>query len=113
MSSLAGQELPLDDERVEVADQAIFATLAVVESLDGLVAETAEKTTSAMQEHVPTDLPTEPMEAGKGGEGGDPKVTNAEFVAAVFTDLPEGAFAAVCSKPGNPNQGGWIARRAD
>ena len=46
-------------------------------------------------------------------EGGFFQITNAEFIAAVFTDLPEGAFAAVCSKPGNPNLGGWIARRAD
>ena len=53
------------------------------------------------------------MEAGKGGKGGDFQITNAEFIAAVFTDLPEGAFAAVCSKPGNPNLGGWVARRAD
>ena len=53
------------------------------------------------------------MEAGKGGEGGVFQVTNAEFIAAVFTDLPEGASAAVCSKPGNPASGGWVAHRAD
>jgi hypothetical protein len=53
------------------------------------------------------------MEGGKGGEGGDSQITNAEFITAVFTDLPEGAFAAVCSKPGDPNEGGWIAIRAD
>ena len=62
---------------------------------------------------MPTVLPSEPVEAGKGGEGGVFQITNAEFIAAVFTDLPEGAFAAVCSKPGNPNQGGWYALRAD
>ena len=43
----------------------------------------------------------------------DLPITNAEFVAAVFTDLPEGAFAAVCSKSGDPSRGGWLARRAD
>ena len=53
------------------------------------------------------------MEAGKGGEGGDFQITNAEFIAAVFTDLPEGAFAAVCSKSGDPDLGGWLASRAD
>lgn len=52
-------------------------------------------------------------EAGKSGEGGDPQVTNADFVAAVFPQLREGAFAAVCSKPGDPGNGGWVARRAD
>jgi hypothetical protein len=57
--------------------------------------------------------PTEQAEAGKGGEAGALQVTNAEFVAAVFPQLPEGAFAAVCSKPGDPGIGGWVARRAD
>ena len=62
---------------------------------------------------APTVLLPDPVEAGKGGEGGAFQITNAEFIAAVFTDLPEGAFAAVCSKPGNPNLGGWVAHRAD
>ncbi len=57
-------------------------------------------------------------EGGKGGEGGEGgasalTVTNAEFVAAIFLKLPEGAFAAVCSKPGDPSDGGWQAHRAD
>lgn len=52
-------------------------------------------------------------EAGKGGEAGALEVTNAEFVAAVFPQLPEGAFAAACSKPGDPGVGGWFTRRAD
>ncbi|MDP3498155.1 MAG: DNA-primase RepB domain-containing protein [Candidatus Nitrotoga sp.] len=56
---------------------------------------------------------TEPDEAGKGGEGGVFMMTNAEFIAAVFTSVPEGAFAAVCSKAGDPGVGGWIATRAD
>lgn len=55
----------------------------------------------------------EPDEAGKGGEGGDFQVTNADFVAAVFLQLPDGAFAAVCSKAGDPGVGGWVANRAD
>src|SRR5262249_15636726 len=41
------------------------------------------------------------------------QITNAEFIAAVFTDLPEGAFAAVCAESGEPSLGGWLARRAD
>lgn len=52
-------------------------------------------------------------EAGKGGEGGDFQITNAEFVAAVFSQLPEGSFPAICSKRGDPNIGGWVANRAD
>ena len=54
---------------------------------------------------APTVLLPDPVEAGKGGEGGAFQITNAEFIATIFTDLPEGAFAAVCSKPGAPDLG--------
>jgi len=54
-----------------------------------------------------------PNETGKGGKGGALMTTNAEFVAAVFPQLPEGAFAAVCSKVGDPGVDGWLASRAD
>lgn len=50
---------------------------------------------------------------GKGGEGGGATISNADFIAAVFPHLPEAAFAAVCSKSGDPNVGGWPCRRAD
>ncbi|MCM8596895.1 DNA-primase RepB domain-containing protein [Accumulibacter sp.] len=66
-----------------------------------------------MTPKVLTDSATEPVGAGKGGEGGDFQVSNADFVAAVFPVLPEGAFAAACSKRGDPGVGGWPARRAD
>jgi RepB DNA-primase from phage plasmid len=72
-----------------------------------------EEIAAAMPPNATTVLPTEPAEAGKDGEGGDYQITNAEFIAAVFTHLPEGAFAAVCSKSGNPDLGGWSCRRAD
>ena len=45
-----------------------------------------------------TVFPTEPVEAGEGGKGGDFQITNADFVAAVFPLQPEGAFAAISSK---------------
>ncbi|MEF8753801.1 MAG: DNA-primase RepB domain-containing protein [Accumulibacter sp.] len=66
-----------------------------------------------MAPNVLTDSMGEPMEAGKGGEGGVLRIDNAEFVAAVFPLLPEGAFAAACSKSGDPGLGGWPASRAD
>jgi hypothetical protein len=66
-----------------------------------------------MTPNVLTDFSTDPLEAGKGGEGGDFQITNADFVAAVFPLLPEGAFAAACSKSGDPGLGGWPASRAD
>jgi hypothetical protein len=74
---------------------------------------TVEISAAAMPTNALTVLPTEPVEAGKGGEGGDFQITNAEFIAAVFPHLPEGAFVAVCSKSGNPDLGGWPCRRAD
>jgi hypothetical protein len=61
----------------------------------------------------PTVSPTEPKEAGKAGKGGEIRITNADFVAAVFPRLPDLAFAAVCSKGGDPGKGGWPASRAD
>jgi hypothetical protein len=49
-------------------------------------------------------------EAGKGGEAGIPTVTNAEFVAAIYGDGPDGAKVAICSKAGDPGEGGWYAQ---
>lgn len=66
-----------------------------------------------MTPNVMTDPPVEPVEGGKAGEGGDFQTTNADFVAALFPVLPEGAFAAVCSKSGDPSVDGWPALRAD
>lgn len=40
-------------------------------------------------------------------------VTNAEFIAAIFSKLAVGAHATVCSKYGDPTTGGWVAKRAD
>ena len=55
----------------------------------------------------------EPQETGKGGKGGEYAVTNAEFVTAVFPKVPDSAFIATASKPGDPSAGGWPARRSD
>lgn len=52
-------------------------------------------------------------ETGKGDKGGVFMLTNTDFVAAVFPSVPDGAFAAVCSKRGDPSAGGWLANRAD
>jgi hypothetical protein len=73
----------------------------------------AETLAATKPQDMPTVSPTERAGEGKGGEGGDGQITNAVFIAAVFTDLPEGALAAVCSKSGDPDLGGWFARRAD
>lgn len=41
------------------------------------------------------------------------EVSNEEFIAGLFPKLPGGAVVAVCSKPGDPTQGGWYPMRAD
>jgi hypothetical protein len=106
LSALAGEvNLEVEPRILEVIGEAE----EVQDPLDGSVQRTAESPTTFPPEQ-PTVLPLEQVEAGKGGEGGVFRITNAEFIAAVFRDLPEGAFAAVCSKPGNPNLGGWVAR---
>ncbi|SFM52146.1 DNA-primase RepB domain-containing protein [Nitrosomonas communis] len=58
-------------------------------------------------------LPPHPSEESMEHDEGEIAITNAEFVAAIFKATPEGAYAAVCSKPGDPTQGGWLAKRVD
>ena len=60
-----------------------------------------------------TVLPPDHDEGGKGGKGGDFQITNADLIAAISLNLPDGAFLAVCSKTGDPGLGGWLANRAD
>lgn len=50
---------------------------------------------------------------GEGGETGVLSVTNSEFITAIFGDLPQGTHAVVCSKPGDPTSGGWVAKSAE
>jgi hypothetical protein len=60
-----------------------------------------------------TESKASPAQAGKTDKGGEIQITNTEFVASVFPNLPVGASVAVSSKPGDPSVGGWLARRAD
>lgn len=46
-------------------------------------------------------------------EGAFSSITNNEFIKAIFPTYSEQAFAAVCSKSGDPSKGGWLAQRAD
>lgn len=54
-----------------------------------------------------TVLPDTADKTGETGESGNHlgTATNMEFVEAVFPNVPEGAFVAVCTKPGDPNTG--------
>jgi hypothetical protein len=42
-----------------------------------------------------------------------PSVSNSEFIDTVFPNLPTETYAAICTKPNNPEEGGWPAKRAD
>ena len=74
---------------------------------------TADEKEMSQRPRALTVFPAEPVEGGKGGEGGVLQMTNGEFVAAVFPSLPDGAFVAASSKGGDPGVGGWPARRFD
>jgi hypothetical protein len=74
---------------------------------------TPEETEAPVPLNALPHLAIEPGEGGEAGEGGAVLITNAEFIEAVFQSLPQGAFPAVCSKVGNPEQGGWAAKRGD
>jgi hypothetical protein len=74
---------------------------------------TAEVIETGITEGQLTVFQNEALEAGKGGEGGVLRITNADFIAAVFPAMPEGAFVAFSSKAGDPVVGGWPARRFD
>lgn len=65
------------------------------------------------QHNSDSEMPLSRTDPNKGGEGGALHLTNEEFINAVFPTLPEQAFAAVCSKSGDPSKGGWLAQRAD
>ena len=56
------------------------------------------------------------MQGGEGGEGGDfplPSVTNSEFLAAVFPELPGNARPLILGKAGDPGAGGWSGFNSD
>jgi hypothetical protein len=57
---------------------------------------------------------TGPGKGGKGGEGGEPPLppSNAVFLASVMRGVSEDARAVVCTKSGDPTDGGWIAEAA-
>jgi hypothetical protein len=55
-----------------------------------------------MTPNVLTDSITEPLEAGKGGEGGDFQITNADFVAAVFPLCPRARSRRCAQRAATP-----------
>lgn len=53
-----------------------------------------------------------PPEGVKGGKAGGCGVSNEEFIRAIFTEVALDAHVAVCVKAGDPQNGGWTARKA-
>ncbi|MPT47879.1 MAG: hypothetical protein E2598_05565 [Sphingobium sp.] len=41
------------------------------------------------------------------------KLSNANFINNIFTELPEGVISTICTKPGDPGNGGWFAQNGD
>lgn len=74
---------------------------------------TAETLAEPSSHSAVTVFPGNREKGGKGGKGGGLQLTNLQFLAAVFSAVPDGAYVAVCSKAGNPDLGGWLARRVD
>lgn len=66
-----------------------------------------------MASNSPTVFAEQQNKAGNACEGIGFQITNAEFIAALFPKLPIGAFAAICTKAGDPTLGGWLTNRAD
>lgn len=58
-------------------------------------------------------MPPEPVVNPVAPLGDFSSVTNEDFITAAFHQLPIGSFVAVCSKMGDPTEGGWLATRAD
>ncbi|MES2095363.1 MAG: hypothetical protein V4459_01250 [Pseudomonadota bacterium] len=58
-----------------------------------------------------TTSQTDPGKGGKGGKEGEPPLplSNAVFLENVVRDVAGDARAVICSKPGDPTDGGWVA----
>jgi len=54
---------------------------------------------------------TSPIKSGP--TDNTPQVTNIEIIKGSLPSTPEGTSVAVCSKPGDPTKGGWLAQPAD
>ena len=62
---------------------------------------------------APTNA-ADPAKGGKGGKEASPSLpsTNGAFLAAVVQDVADGAHPLICSKSGDPANGGWEAQVA-
>jgi hypothetical protein len=60
-----------------------------------------------------TVAPKIPVDAGSNLlVGNAAAVSNADFINAIFGSMPDGVSALVCSKPGDPTNGPWVAKPA-
>jgi len=55
-----------------------------------------------------------PQQSGLFMEGGEiEQIKNGKFLKALYRPRPDGSYVAVCTKSGDPNEGGWPALRAE
>jgi hypothetical protein len=73
---------------------------------------TSSRAAQAPEAVSPSSIPPPETKEAKGETGPAPTVTNSEFIEAVFRACPPGAVPLICSKPGDPQQGGFAARPA-
>ena len=79
-----------------------------------MVGRSFEKTENQyLTENSGTSNPIPQQQGGLFNEGGDlEQIKNVQFLKALYRPRPDGSTVAVCSKSGDPNEGGWTALKA-
>ena len=100
VSTTVGTATPLEVELL-TAESTSIDTLALLDLESVIILDEAEEPAPDVPNPY-AELPTERID-----------ISNAEFIAAVFRDIPENASAAVCTKPGQlKKDSSWRANRA-
>ena len=79
-----------------------------------MVGRSFEKTEAQyLTENSSTSNPIPQQQGGLLNEGGDlEQIKNVQFLRALYRPRPDGSTVAVCTKCGDPNEGGWAALKA-
>ncbi|MES1979808.1 MAG: PriCT-2 domain-containing protein [Pseudomonadota bacterium] len=83
----------------------LVENIEAITSIDDVVVDGAAA--SKYPPQCPVQLAPETVSLVNMGTPPPPGITNADVIAAVFHSVPEGANVLVCSKAGDPSQGGW------
>lgn len=113
-SDITGTNLLASDQRVPSRPESPIDPKSIRIGTPNISGESIATTVASAQDLSSLTLPDQTVPKPDHSKAGDcSHVTNAEFTSDVFQQLPEGAHVAVCSKPGDPTEGGWVANRAD